>query len=651
MATTQYFVSTEKSTSFYANYHRAFLISEINAKINEVIPSYSKINTVTAKFEAKRSGVDLETSNTDARIYFDNEASASDGTTLAKWSNAIGTSYKEFSTDITGYVHSENNKAGQINTSYNRLFFASIGISPRTHYLRNLGVYWDYTPSTFVISLSAGAGGTVSGAGTYEVGSTATIEATPNAGYRFVKWSDGNTNATRQITKTSNDISANVTRLSYTATFEPIQVGDVYVTYDNLFDFRRWANNNLKSWTLMNISNVTNTGFTGQGLYDDAYTEECRPIIAVTKGKTYTFECNTSGGGFEFFIFNCNSAGGWADFTYGNTNKFNFTPSQDYISIRCDVIGTGTVVNFDNFRIYPADCPYMSNSVSADQRTNIKSWNMPTPTREGYIFTGWNTKPDGTGTTYTSSSAYPKADLVLYSQWRLNNSYVTYDSLFSFKRWKETNLASNSFISVSDVTDIGFKGTALVDDAYTDECRPLIPVVAGKEYTIEVDVETNVGFQLFVFHCDANGAWGNLSLELNARRYNFVPTTNYISIRCDVDGKGNVAKYSNFRIYPSDCPYMSNTLSAAERTDFRNWSMPTPTREGYRFLGWNTKPDGSGTTYTSSSPYPTSDLVLYSQWVLDKINKILCDTSKPSKIYIDNQEVKAIYIDTTKVYG
>ena len=41
--------------------------------------------------------------------------------------------------------------------------------------------------------------GSVTGSGTYTKGTTATIIATPNDGYRFVKWSDGNTNATRSI--------------------------------------------------------------------------------------------------------------------------------------------------------------------------------------------------------------------------------------------------------------------------------------------------------------------------------------------------------------------------------------------------------------------------------------------------------------------
>lgn len=53
--------------------------------------------------------------------------------------------------------------------------------------------------------------GTVSGGGSYTEGTKVTITATPNSGYRFVQWQDGNTNASREVT-----VSGDAT---YTATF------------------------------------------------------------------------------------------------------------------------------------------------------------------------------------------------------------------------------------------------------------------------------------------------------------------------------------------------------------------------------------------------------------------------------------------------
>ena len=55
--------------------------------------------------------------------------------------------------------------------------------------------------------------GTVSGGGSYAAGATATLTATPNMGYHFVQWQDGNTQNPRTITVTGD--------ATYTATFVP----------------------------------------------------------------------------------------------------------------------------------------------------------------------------------------------------------------------------------------------------------------------------------------------------------------------------------------------------------------------------------------------------------------------------------------------
>ncbi|MBR4844924.1 MAG: InlB B-repeat-containing protein [Bacteroidaceae bacterium] len=53
-------------------------------------------------------------------------------------------------------------------------------------------------------------------------------------------------------------------------------------------------------------------------------------------------------------------------------------------------------------------------------------------------------------------------------------------------------------------------------------------------------------------------------------------------------------------------------------TGFGKFTVPELgfSRSGYRFLGWNTKPDGSGTTYTSGQVVDlSSDITLYAQWI------------------------------------
>ena len=57
------------------------------------------------------------------------------------------------------------------------------------------------------------------------------------------------------------------------------------------------------------------------------------------------------------------------------------------------------------------------------------AYSLPISTRQYYDFLGWNTLPDGTGTTYTSGSLWQlDTDITLYAQWRAYSYAVTFDS-------------------------------------------------------------------------------------------------------------------------------------------------------------------------------------------------------------------------------
>lgn len=68
------------------------------------------------------------------------------------------------------------------------------------------------TVNKYTIEASAAEGGTVTGGGTYDYGSSITLTATASPGYKFVQWSDGVATASRTVTVTGNT--------SYTAVFE-----------------------------------------------------------------------------------------------------------------------------------------------------------------------------------------------------------------------------------------------------------------------------------------------------------------------------------------------------------------------------------------------------------------------------------------------
>ena len=74
-------------------------------------------------------------------------------------------------------------------------------------------------PTIYTVTVVANnpAWGTVTGSGPYAEGTTATITATANDGYRFVEWDDHNTDNPRSFTVTAD--------MSFTATFEAVENG------------------------------------------------------------------------------------------------------------------------------------------------------------------------------------------------------------------------------------------------------------------------------------------------------------------------------------------------------------------------------------------------------------------------------------------
>ena len=72
-----------------------------------------------------------------------------------------------------------------------------------------------------------------------------------------------------------------------------------------------------------------------------------------------------------------------------------------------------------------------SNAPGDQSKIENKSISLSSskPTRTGYTFVNWNTKKDGSGTTYEAGAEYKKnANLTLYAQWRINKVYIKLDA-------------------------------------------------------------------------------------------------------------------------------------------------------------------------------------------------------------------------------
>ena len=96
-----------------------------------------------------------------------------------------------------------------------------------------------------------------------------------------------------------------------------------------------------------------------------------------------------------------------------------------------------------------------SNAPGDQSKIENKSINLSSskPTRTGYTFVNWNTKKDGSGTTYKAGASYnSNADLTLYAQWRINKVYIKLDANGGTVRGSTTNgscSTSNNVINCS----------------------------------------------------------------------------------------------------------------------------------------------------------------------------------------------------------
>ena len=257
--------------------------------------------------------------------------------------------------------------------------------------------------------------GSVTGGGTYEAGTEATITATPNEGYQFSKWSD-DTTVNPYVFTVNNAVSL-------TATFVPI----VYnLTYDlaggalpegktNPADFTIET----EDITLVNPERVgyTFTGWTGTGLEaatmevkiakgstgDRSYTATWTPI-------TYTIAYDLAGGALPEGKTNPESYNIESDaITLNNPERVGYTftgwTGTGLEAATMEVtIAKGSIEN----RTYTATWTPITYTLSYDLaggalpegKTNPETYNIESdaitlnnPERVGYTFAGWT----GTG--------------------------------------------------------------------------------------------------------------------------------------------------------------------------------------------------------------------------------------------------------------
>ncbi len=260
---------------------------------------------------------------------------------------------------------------------------------------------------------------------------------------------------------------------------------------------------------------------------------------------------------------------------------------------------------------------------------------MPTPTKSGYQFAGWYTREKGNGDLYTPDNIMPKSDIKLYAAWVQNGKSLvvdfdtnggkgsvekclvgyneTIDSFPTVKRTGYTFVEWNSKpdgtgAHVTKTTNIIYNNLKLYAVWKPNPCTVTLNANKGTvtKNKLTVNYESKIG-----------------TLETPVREaYEFLGWYYADGTECSPDDiiTNNVKLIAKWRGYEymillnpkggkmseEDTMYVCCGDSVGE--------LPVPTRKGYYFLGWFTKPKAKGTQYTAETEMPEKDITLYAGW-------------------------------------
>ena len=270
--------------------------------------------------------------------------------------------------------------------------------NPRTITISGNATYTAYFTNQHTITVLSGNQnmGSASGGGTYAYNTTVTITATPNQGYEFTQWNDGNTSNPRTITITGS--------ATYTAAFSPINytitvvsgeptMGDVsgsgsfpynsqttiVATPNEHYEFTQWNDGN--------TSNPRTISIAGNATYTAHFSIQHHTLNVVSNSNT--MGTTTGSGTYEYNTMVTIAATPNQGYEFTQWNDGN-TSNPRTITVTCDTNFTATFAPIDYQITVLSGNPSMGSvSGSGTFPFNSQTTISATP-NYGYQFTHWN---------------------------------------------------------------------------------------------------------------------------------------------------------------------------------------------------------------------------------------------------------------------
>jgi uncharacterized repeat protein (TIGR02543 family) len=268
--------------------------------------------------------------------------------------------------------------------------------------------------------------------------------------------------------------------------------------------------------------------------------------------------------------------------------------------------------------------------------------------KAGFRFVGWNTQADGSGQSYAAGQTInmPLGGVVMYAIWVPNdveiayianggtgtpaNAQATYGQSYTISTTEPTRTGYTfSGWVVQDGSPAGTYKTNATNSFAPDTDEVLVAQWTAVDYTLSYDANLGTGAPVSV----VRNFMDNVTLSATVPErdgYTFVgwntasngSGVSYVAAGSLVMPAQNLVLYAVWQGNPHTLIYSANGGSGAPSSESvtngqtLQISGSTPERDGFTFGGWNTQPDGDGSSFGPNSPITMSNgnLTLYAVW-------------------------------------
>ena len=321
---------------------------------------------------------------------------------------------------------------------------------------------------------------------------------------------------------------------------------------------------------------------------DQTKTEEVNLTLSSNK---------PSRNGYIFNGWQAQINGKAVDYQPGATLSYDPDVKGSVITLKAKWTAWKHTIHYDKNVPASSSSQTVANMPEDDTKTFdiTKTISSTKPSRNGYIFNGWNTQKNGKGTAYASGAEYKHDQngntVTLYAQWTA---------------WKHTvHYNANG----GDQNSVPTDQTKTFDQAM---------ILSDKK-------PTRHGYNFVRWNTKADGTGTSYEAKGN---YNH-----------DQNG-GTVTLYAIWTPWVHTVHYdanggdQSSVPNDQKKTYGQSMNVATkvPTRNEYKFLGWTTGKDGSGTFYNPGDAYYHDQngqtVTLYAKWI--QLYTVKYDGSQPA---------------------